>query len=164
MCPPHYWVVPDYNSYPLKIRVLVCPMRLAPSLLMHARARSHRATHNQVPREAEAAWPVDPFLGGIGRAPNKSTRGPADSCVLPAVPVPCRYILRNVSLLLTSRRGQGGAQGVGPRALPVATPAFHGTQRKSSSPRGVRVGATQRGAGHPILLFWRRQRRLDCCV
>ena len=74
MCPPHYWVVPDYNSYPLKIRVLVCPMRLAPSLLMHARARSHRATHNQVPREAEAAWPVDPFLGGIGRAPNKSSQ------------------------------------------------------------------------------------------
>ena len=74
-----------------------------------------------------------------------STRGPADSCVLPAVPVPCRYILRNVSLLLTSRRGQGGAQGLDRAHSPLRLPPSTGHSENLPRPAACESGPHNAG-------------------
>ena len=136
-----------YPLIPSQIRVLVCPMRLAPSLLMHARARSHRATHSQVPREAGPHGPWTPS-SAESATPRTSQRGPADSCVLSRCR--CRAVIYFETSLISSRRGKEERGWT--RALPLATPAFHGTQQKSSRPAAC--GSGPRNAGPAAILLF----------
>ena len=79
-----------------------------------------------------------------------STRGPADSCVLPAVPVPCRYILRNVSLLLLHQDEGKEA----PRGWTARTP--RGDSRLPRDTAKIFLAARRASRGHTT-----RSRRRD---
>ena len=137
-------------SYPLKIRVLSSVPNAPRALITHARSctLAIAATHNQVPREAEAAWPVDPssvesaaprtslLNAGAGRFLCSSLPGAG------AVPL---YTSKRLLTPFTSRRGQGGAQGLDRAHSPLRLPPSTGHSENLPRPAACELGPHNAG-------------------